>query len=194
MTTSNGPTFRPGVERLEGRDVPASISFPDANGVVTFIGSAGDDFVTVKYDSTLTRVVISNWDVSVVTDRSRVTMVKFYGLGGDDFFSNATAIRTTAYGGWGDDILIGGTNDDYLYGGGDDDVLIGEWTGSGSDTLYGGDGADELYGGGGSDRLDGGDDGVTDLLWGGGSADVFYIHGFEDVAMDPDGGDVFVLT
>src|SRR5262245_3850561 len=100
--------FRPEVERLEQRDVPASISFPDANGVVTIVGTNGNDYVHVTYDATGTKIVISaSWGGSVTTSKASVKKILFYGYGGDDWFSNVTTVPTTAYGGAGKDTLIG---------------------------------------------------------------------------------------
>ncbi len=62
-------------------------------------------------------------------------------LGGDDVVDasglSATAIRLTANGGDGNDVLIGGAGNDTLLGGAGDDVLIG---GLGQDVLDGGPG------------------------------------------------------
>jgi len=102
---------------------------------------------------------------------AHVQQIFFEGLGGHDIFRNRTAIRSTAYGGSGNDTLAGGQLDDRLYGqeGADrlsgfagDDLLSGG-TGNdrlngnrGRDSLWGGSGDDDLRGGGGNDRLSGG--------------------------------------
>jgi Ca2+-binding RTX toxin-like protein len=66
-------------------------------------------------------------------------------LGGDDVVQAselaADAIKLTADGGEGDDVLTGGAGDDALFGGPGDDVLIG---GPGFDTLDGGPGNNTL--------------------------------------------------
>ena len=66
-------------------------------------------------------------------------------LAGDDVVQAtdlaADALRFTADGGEGNDVLTGGAGDDALFGGPGDDVLIG---GPGNDTLDGGPGANVL--------------------------------------------------
>src|SRR5262249_36649563 len=77
-----------------------------------------------------------------VTDRdkffplSQVKSIAFYGLDGNDSFTNDTAIKSTASGYAGDDVLIGGFAADLLVGG------------DGNDTLEGRGGNDDLRGGG----------------------------------------------
>src|SRR5205823_7085677 len=56
--------------------------------------------------------------------------------GGADAFVNLTALRTTAFGGPGSDLLVGGTGSNQLFGEGGDDVLVGNL----GDRLVGGNG------------------------------------------------------
>jgi len=156
---------RLGLEPLDRRDVPASISFPDANGVVTIIGTGGSDTVQVKYDPTGTKIVITaSWGASVTTGKAGVSKIWFYGLDGNDWFKNSTAVPTMADGGSGNDTLIGG---------------------SGKDSLYGSYGADLLIGGDGNDYLAGGSEFEVDTLWGGGGNDTFKLTpSYEDVVKD----------
>ena len=96
--------------------------------------------------------------------------ITFHGGAGDDTFINETSIMSEAHGGAGNDTLEGG---------------------SGDDALYGGTGEDRLYGHGGNDMLDGGDDGVKDILNGGGNptgSDTAY-HGPEDVLVSIEHGE-----
>src|ERR1043166_8871560 len=100
MKTVPDRGVRLAMERLEDREVPASISFPDANGVVTIVGSSGSDAVTAKYDSTGTKVVFTaSWGGSVTTSKSSVKKIVFFGGAGNDWFNNSTAVPTAAYGG-----------------------------------------------------------------------------------------------
>ena len=62
----------------------------------------------------------------------------------------AAAIKLTADGGDGHDVLLGGEGDDVLLGGAGDDVLIG---GPGNDTIDGGDGDDIEINGLGADTV-----------------------------------------
>ena len=183
--------FRPGLERLEDREVPASISFPNASGVVTIIGSSGNDTVNVKYDSTGTKVVFSaSWGGSVTASKSAVRKVVFHGGSGNDYFNNATNVPSVAFGDSGRDILIGGNSIDYLYGGNDNDVLFGR---AGNDRLYGQGGIDTLQGMIGNDYLDGGADGLVDSLWGQPGSDTFKTNFFQDAMKDQTAVDVVLI-
>jgi Ca2+-binding RTX toxin-like protein len=183
MKRESGLRFRPVVEGLEAREVPASISYPDANGVITIVGSSGIDAVSVKYDATGTKVVVTaSWGGSVTTSKAAVKSVVFFGLAGNDWFTNSTAVPTFAYGGPGNDHLTGGSGKDSLYGGSGNDVLSGA---SGNDKLYGESGTDTLYGGAGGDYLEGGSDFEVDTLWGGDGLDTFKVSpSYEDVLKD----------
>jgi Ca2+-binding RTX toxin-like protein len=179
MRTLHRPLLE--VERLEARDVPASITFPDANGVIRVIANDENNAVRVRYDSTGTKVVIeTDWAI-FTTAASEVTGVVVYGLGGSDWLTNTTAKQFIAFGGNGNDLLIGGSGNDYLYGGSGNDNLIG---GLGDDHLYGMTGADILRGQDGNDILDGGDDGEVDQLWGGSGVDEFFAELFRDELKD----------
>jgi len=75
--------------------------------------------------------------------------------GGNDFVfvGNALRIRSTIYGGAGNDVLFGSGDNDSIIGGDGNDVLFGLM---GDDFLDGGNGNDWLYGGVGTDTLVGG--------------------------------------
>jgi len=75
--------------------------------------------------------------------------------GGNDFVfvGNALRIRSTIYGGAGNDVLFGSGDNDSIFGGDGNDVLFGLM---GDDFLDGGNGNDWLYGGVGTDTLVGG--------------------------------------
>jgi Ca2+-binding RTX toxin-like protein len=173
--------FAPALERLEQRDVPAIISWPDANGVIIIEGTNAADHVSVSYDSTGTQVVINDIYSTLSTSKASVKKIVFTGHGGDDYFGNFTAIPSVADGGSGKDTLWGGSGTDYLHGGGDDDLLLG---GAGADHLYGEGGKDTLFGMAGSDYLDGGNDGLVDYLYGGDGIDIYNVHFFQDKVQD----------
>jgi membrane-associated phospholipid phosphatase len=86
---------------------------------------------------------------------SSITELNIDARGGDDFVNvgNAVRIRSTIYGGSGNDVLFGSGVNDSLFGGDGNDVLFGLM---GDDLLDGGDGDDWLYGGIGTDTLVGG--------------------------------------
>ena len=59
------------------------------------------------------------------TMAAAVTDIVFNGYGGNDTFTNKTAINCEAHGGDGDDTLIGGYGFNYLYGDAGNDTLTG---------------------------------------------------------------------
>jgi uncharacterized protein YkwD len=134
---------RLGLERLERRDCPATASLVD--GVLTFVGTAGNDDLTVNEFAG--RVWAGRQSFAAAAVREVVVC----GLGGDDVIRNDTSKRATLYGGFGDDRVYAGDRGDVVYGGHGDDAVYGGW---GNDTVYGGGNAERLAGGGGRDRLD----------------------------------------
>jgi len=86
---------------------------------------------------------------------SSITELNIDARGGNDyvFVGDAIRIRSTIYGGDGNDVLFGSRLNDTLFGGAGSDVLFGLM---GDDLLNGGDGDDWLYGGLGTDTLLGG--------------------------------------
>jgi Ca2+-binding RTX toxin-like protein len=114
-------------------------------------GTNGDDVVVVAGDATGVSVSglaaqVNITGAEAANDRLTVNL-----LAGDDVVEAsglaAGAIRLTADGGEGDDVLVGGDGDDVLSGGLGDDVLIG---GPGTDVIDGGAGDDieiQLVGG-----------------------------------------------
>ena len=86
---------------------------------------------------------------------SSITELNIDARGGNDFVlvGNALRIRSTIYGGAGNDVLFGSGVNDSIFGGDGNDVLFGLM---GDDLLDGGDGNDWLYGGLGTDTLIGG--------------------------------------
>ena len=94
--------------------------------------------------------------------RRTVTDIVFNGYGGNDTFTNKTAINCEAHGGDGDDTLIGGYGFNYLYGDAGNDTLTGGDFGNdidgglGNDTIKGGAMADYIFGRDGDDIIDAG--------------------------------------
>jgi Ca2+-binding RTX toxin-like protein len=171
------------LETLEGRIVmTAGITFDARRGILSLMGSEQNDTAAISVQGT--RLVADLKTPSIgysrVLDVRSVKTINFSGLGGDDLFTNTSAIPCVADGGKGSDVLTGGSGKDQLLGGdgndqlfgrGGDDTLTGstgdDWIegGDGKDTAGGGPGIDTLLGGAGDDSLSGGDAG--DLLDGG---------------------------
>src|SRR5206468_1069815 len=82
-----------------------------------------------------------------------VGRIVYNGFGGDDVFDNLTSVKSSAFGGAGNDILRGGHNNDYLCGGAGNDELHGR---EGNDLMFGDAGDDLMRGGQGNDRMFGG--------------------------------------
>ncbi len=161
-------------ESLEGRIVlTAGIGLDPTTGILAIMGSETADVSVVRHEGVNVVATISN--AAGTTTRSYkssdVKAITFAGYAGDDFFTNNTAIPSTASGGAGNDSLRGGSGKDTLMGGDGDDKLMGnkgddilqgaagndtEIGGAGNDTLYGGLGADSLSGAAGDDKLNGG--------------------------------------
>jgi len=109
---------------------------PDTVGVV---GTSGDDVVVVSGDSSGSSVLGLPARVNITGAEGATDRLTITALAGDDVVEAsglaAGAIRLTADGGPGDDILSGGAGNDTLLGGDDNDVLLG---GPGIDVLDGG--------------------------------------------------------
>lgn len=167
------------VESLEGRIVlTASIGFDVRQGIISIVGSEAGDVASVSQQGR--NVIVSLTGVTSKTyAASKVKLIDFKGLGGDDSFTNNTSIRSRADGGAGSDTLRGGSGVDDLRGGDNDDRLFGNlgndilYGGSGNDSIDGGRGNDREYGEAGDDDLYGGDG--DDSLYGGNNNDD--VHG-----------------
>lgn len=205
------------VESLEGRVVlTASIGFNARLGVLSIVGSDGDDVAVVsrRGNNVVATVTTPSATITKAVAAYRVRALAFSGLAGNDTFTNNTAIGSRADGGSGADTLrggagvdqlIGGDGNDQLFGNGgndalsggvDDDVLDGgagndtEDGGLGNDTERGGVGNDRLLGGGGTDSLYG-DDG-NDALFGGAGDDSLDGGAGNDNESGDDGADVIL--
>ena len=184
-------------ESLEGRIVlTAGIGLDATTGILRIMGSETADVSVVRSDRFNVVATISN--AAGTTTRSYkssdVRAITFAGYAGDDFFTNNTAIPSTALGGAGNDKLRGGSGKDTLMGGDGNDKLQGNkgddtlQGAAGNDTEIGGAGIDTLYGGLGDDSLSGaaGDDKLN-----GGSGDDWLEGGAgDDSASGDDGNDV----
>jgi Ca2+-binding RTX toxin-like protein len=192
--------FAPQVESLHDRLTPSA--YVNNTGDLTILGTTFNDEVYVTQVGSYYRVSeddnryipgptqpppkITDIPVASVTGN-----IIFYGREGNDLLNNNTVVRTVAYGGSGNDILVGGVGsaNDLLYGEAGDDILYGRYGndyldggsendildgsvgndyldgGIGNDSLIGADGNDQLYGRSGHDYLGGG--AGLDYLYGG---------------------------
>jgi Ca2+-binding RTX toxin-like protein len=104
-------------------------------------GTAGNDTISAAGDASGVTVSGLAARVHITGSEAANDQLVINALGGDDVVEAAGlaagAVRFTANGGDGNDVLIGSQGDDVLVGGAGDDVLIG---GPGNDTLDGGTG------------------------------------------------------
>lgn len=147
---AHNKNFRPSLESLEGRTMPAGITaMLLADGVLAVTGTAGNDVIRVRESAGVIRID----GVRGTFATSRVTGMRVNGLGGNDTIDLrlvAKAVRATINGGAGNDTIHGGAGNDIINGGAGNDTIHG---GAGNDTIYGGAGNDTVYGGLGNDIL-----------------------------------------
>ncbi len=152
-----GRSILPTVETLEPRIVLASgpLVHHPAGKQVDINGTDGDDVATVSaVDGETFAFELQTPDASfrIFVPTDQLDLIVFHGEGGNDRFQNDTQVKSTAFGGPGDDDLLGGLAGDRLYGQAGNDTLRGH---GGDDRLEGGAGVDILWGGFGDDLLDG---------------------------------------
>jgi Ca2+-binding RTX toxin-like protein len=154
---------------------PMTASFDPDTGILTIIGSSGDD--TIKVGATTSGNIRINGGRVPITGGTptlgNTTELRIFGEGGNDTISIINSALPGAEisggdgndsitGGSGDDTILAGNGNDVLKGGGGNDLLVGDagndmlFGGYGDDFLLGGAGDDILVGGGGNDTLDGG--------------------------------------
>jgi Ca2+-binding RTX toxin-like protein len=178
---------RPGVECLEGRDVPAVLAFynwathhldiriTEANdgqqGVVVGRGwDRNGNFVNVEVYASSARVSlprIPTADVRSITvtgsNQANHIDLKYVNR---ELFPSIRDGEVTILGNGGADYLAGSQVADWIEGGAGNDIIEG---GGGNNTLYGGDGDDTIYGGNANDTIYGG--AGRDWVEGGGGHD-----------------------
>jgi Ca2+-binding RTX toxin-like protein len=124
---------------------PGGTAGDGAADTVVVNGTAGDDVVQVDGDATGVQVSGLFATVRIKNAEAANDVLTVNTLAGDDVVAasglTADAIKLTADGGDGDDVMIGGAGNDTFSGGAGDDVLIG---GPGQDVLDGGPGANVL--------------------------------------------------
>jgi hypothetical protein len=142
------PTFKPTIETLEDRFVPAAVTTNLTNGILAVVGTSAADQITIRQTGiTFVVTATTTGGSRVVRSFTGVSSIVVSGESGNDRISIGPEIRLSArlYGGWGSDSLYGGSGNDQLYGGDQRDVLQGR---AGNDALFGGgDPGDALDGG-----------------------------------------------
>jgi len=138
------------------------------------IGTAGDDRLTLTYNTTTNDVWLTNLAPTATGAETPVAggySGMFNGMGANNVtFAGIERFRFTDLSA-GNDIITTGNGNDTLNGGGGNDRLT---SAGGADRLNGGLGNDTLNGGLGNDRLNGG--GGNDMLVGGAGADRFVFN------------------
>ncbi len=178
-TNAAGGTGQVQVGTLSPPTVPPITFDPNTHKLV-FTGDAGANVASVTVDTKGTGTIVDDQIVATITTGKQTTTLRvnrianvatlapnvtdivFNGYGGNDTFTNKTAINCEAHGGDGDDTLIGGYGFNYLYGDAGNDTLTGGDFGNdidgglGNDTIKGGAMADYIFGRDGDDIIDAG--------------------------------------
>ena len=175
------------LERLETREVPASITFPNSGGLVIDlrdnlrpanlqVGSV-NGLVQIQIDGV---VASPNRGIKGPIAISKVTSISVHGTEWADRI-DLSGVATSGgfqikdkkvqiFGGKGNDTIYGSGFGDEIQGGSGNDKI---WGGAGNDFLYGNSENDELHGESGNDTLEGSDG--NDKLFGGADNDT--LHG-----------------
>jgi Ca2+-binding RTX toxin-like protein len=179
-----------GFEYLERRELFAVTGmFSPANGILTVIGDAQDNTITLSRNAA-GAILVNGGAVAIqggTPSVANTALIQAYGLGGQDTIaldeSQGALPRANLFGGSGDDTLVGGAGNDMLFGQQGNDVLLGKggidylFGGTDNDVLTGGDANDFVFGESGNDRMvwNPGDD--TDLNEGGTGVDTVEVNG-----------------
>jgi hypothetical protein len=157
--TSDHGRFRPQVEPLDGRVLPAvTASFSAAGALLRVTGDALDNTVVVSRDAGGT-ILVNGGAVVIQGDKPTVAnthMIMLVGGAGNDHLSldetNGAMPAASIFGGDGNDVLVGGSGDDFIDGGPGNDMVF---LGAGDDTFSWnpGDGSDVVEGQGGRDTM-----------------------------------------
>jgi Ca2+-binding RTX toxin-like protein len=146
--------FVPTLEALSERVLPAvTATFSAAHGVLTVMGDAQDNIITVSRNAG--GIILVNAGAVAIQGGTptvgNTRLIQVFGLGGNDnlFLNEANGPLPSANidGGDGNDIITGGSGNDNLTGGAGNDIFRFD-----TDNALGSDTIDES--GGGIDRLD----------------------------------------
>lgn len=180
--------FTPGLEQLDGRDVP-TVTATFSAGALTVFGDNLDNSIQVSRNAA-GQLLVNGGAVKITGGTSTVantSLIQVFGQGGNDTITlneaNGALPASNLFGGAGNDTLTGGSGADLLFGQAGNDVLLGKggadflFGGAENDTLTGGDADDQVFGEAGNDRMvwNPGDD--TDLNEGGAGTDTVEVNG-----------------
>jgi Ca2+-binding RTX toxin-like protein len=177
-------------ELLDRRLLPAvTATFSPAAGLLTILGDAHDNNITVSRDAA-GHVLVNGGAISIRGGRPTVANTKLidvFGLSGNDNLSlnevNGALPKANIFGGSGNDLIAGGSGNDVLDGGAGNDTLLGNggvdllFGGAGNDVLTGGSGNDQVFGQSGNDQLFWNPGDGTDLNEGGAGIDTVVVNG-----------------
>ena len=183
------------VERLEGRDVPATTATLTGTTLVVEGTNGNDSLILRQAGGQIsvdgTRIRNGSQQLTSIA-ASKLRQVVIHANAGDDTINFGTLnLPVMVWGGQGNDRVYCGSGKDTVYGDQGNDTIYGS---AGNDWLVGGDGNDTIYGGAGNDWItgDSGNDFVSgdagndtlsggdgkDTLSGGSGVDLLDGHGF----------------
>lgn len=123
------PTFRPCLEALESRELPAAMQAYVAQGNLYVLGTGGSEFIQVRQTNQQlsvvgTQITLNGSRVNSVP-ASSIGQVIVYGYDGDNFINLSTVKNNaTVYEGNGDDYITCGSGNDIVNtGGGFDEIF-----------------------------------------------------------------------
>jgi Ca2+-binding RTX toxin-like protein len=140
---------------LETRQVMSAPYINVVNHVLQIVGNSDENKAVVNVSRGKVTVTMSstNTDGFYLVDptttikhsfkTSAIREIKFWGYANDDSFVNNWNIKSTAYGGSGNDYLEGANKTDFFYGGSGDDTMLGY---GGYNYMDGGSGTDSAKG------------------------------------------------
>jgi len=140
MPRNQNLSFRPRLEHLEDREVPAVTAVLNG-GILLLQGTNQSDFVRISVNNNLLLVTQAGSSPLRLFNRANVSQIIFIGAGGNDVFVNDSLIPAVAFGGLGNDLLVSLASPSQMLGG------------RGNDLIVGGQGGQMLGGGGGNDII-----------------------------------------
>jgi ELWxxDGT repeat protein len=172
------------------------------DGVLRIFGTRQNDNIRLyNMNNDPTRFVVNLNGVKYVLAYADVRKVIIYGYDGNDNIAfndvnGLLALRSSIYGGAGNDTIYGSNTRDTLFGDEGNDMIVGSThddivmggdgndsinSGAGDDTIAGQNGSDVLNGGTGADVISGGDDNSKDSIDGGAGENVIFGQSVYDI-------------
>jgi hypothetical protein len=140
MPRNHNPSFRPRLERLEDREVPAVTAVLNG-GILLLQGTPQADFVRITVTNNLLLVNQIGIPPLRVFNRANVGEILFFGGGGNDVFINDSFVRAVAVGGTGNDLLVSLASQSQMVGGPGNDLIIG----ARGVQIFGGAGVNQIF-------------------------------------------------